>query len=210
MKRGRHTSYSQHGICRMKDTENQIGQNYSEEQLLKLLSRQRESALKELYNRYWETLYINAWKVLGDEKACEDVVQEVFIDLWEKGKFSQIENLSAYLYKAVKYKTLMTLRKNRITEKHLAVLKEISPVQTIDRDLQVRELREEITYHLAQLPPRCREVFYKSRFEHLRNEEIAEQLNISKRTVETHISHALRYLRGVKELLMIIIWLGFF
>lgn len=194
----------------MKDIGIQKGQNLSEEQLLNLLSMQRESALKELYNRYWEALYIHALKVLGDEKASEDVVQEVFIDLWEKGKFGQIENLSAYLYKAVKYKTLMALRKNRITEKHLALLKEISPKQTDDRTLQVQELREEITNHLAHLPPRCQEVFYKSRFEHLRNEEIAEQLNISKRTVETHISHALRYLKGVKELLIIIIWFGQF
>lgn len=194
----------------MKDRGNQIGQNLSEEQLLKLLSKQRESALKELYNRYWEVLHTHALRVLRDEKASEDVVQEVFIDLWEKRKFGDIENLSAYLYQAVKYKTLMALRKNRITERHLEVIKEFSPVQSYDRTLQIKELREEITHHLEHLPPRCREVFYKSRFEHLRNEEIAEQLNISKRTVETHISHALRYLRGVKELLMIMIWLGLF
>lgn len=194
----------------MKNKEGKTSQNLSEDQLLKLLSKQRESALKELYNRYWEPLYFHAWKVLGDKNASEDVVQEVFIDLWEKGKFGKIENLSAYLYQAVKYKTLMALRKNRITEKHLEVIKQISPVQTFDRTLHMKELHDEITHHLEQLPPRCREVFYKSRFEHLRNEEIAEQLNISKRTVETHISHALRYLRSVKELMIMIIWLGLF
>ncbi|MBY5956774.1 RNA polymerase sigma-70 factor [Membranicola marinus] len=194
----------------MKDRINRLTQNLSEQQLLKNLSRRKESSLKELYNRYWETLYLQAWRILQDEKASEDVVQEVFIDLWEKRKFGDIENLSAYLYQSVKYKTLMMLRKNRITEKHLEVIKEISPVHTFDRALQVKELHEDITYHLQQLPPRCREVFYKSRFEHLKNDEIAEQLNISKRTVETHISHALRYLRGVKELLMLMIWLGLF
>lgn len=192
----------------MKDRITQVTQNLSEQQLLKKLSRRRKGALKDLYNQYWEPLYIHAWKVLREEKASEDVVQEVFIDLWEKGKFEQIENLSAYLYKSVKYKTLMALRKNRITKEHLEVFKEIRPLHTFNGALQIKELREEITHHLEQLPPRCREVFYKSRFEHLRNEEIAEQLNISKRTVETHISHALRYLRGVKELLMIIIWLN--
>lgn len=194
----------------MKDRINRLTQNLSEQQLLKNLSRRKESSLKELYNRYWETLYLQAWRILQDEKASEDVVQEVFIDLWEKRKFNDIQNLSGYLYQAVKNRTLMALRKNRITEEHLNAFKKIRPVQTVDHTLQIKELRREITHHLEHLPPRCREVFYKSRFEHLKNDEIAEQLNISKRTVETHISHALRYLRGVKELLMMMIWLGLF
>lgn len=194
----------------MKDRINRLTQNLSEQQLLKNLSRRKESSLKELYNRYWETLYLQAWRILQDEKASEDVVQEVFIDLWEKRKFNDIQNLSGYLYQAVKNRTLMALRKNRITEEHLNAFKKIRPVQTVDHTLQIQELRREITHHLEHLPPRCREVFYKSRFEHLKNDEIAEQLNISKRTVETHISHALRYLRGVKELLMMMIWLGLF
>lgn len=176
-----------------------------DQRLLRSLAGRDEKALRELYDRYWEPLYLRAFKVLGDEKSSEDVIQEVFIDLWEKRKFNRIEDLSAYLFQSVKYKTLMTLRYNKIQDRHLEVFRQISPGVTEDHVLQMRELREEIHHHLTGLPPRCREVFYKSRFEHLANDEIAEQLNISKRTVETHISHALRYLRGVKELLVLLV-----
>src|SRR5690554_5126548 len=78
----------------------------------------------------------------------------------------------------------------------------------LDVQLETKEMSDQINRHLKNLPPKCREVFYKSRFENLKNDEIADQLNISKRTVETHISHALRYLKGVKELLIFLIFLG--
>lgn len=192
----------------MKESAKQFDQPISEEQLQSLLSRSKESALRALYDRYWEGLYLQTYTVLGDGPASEDVVQEVFIDLWEKRKFNRIEDLSAYLYQAVKYKTLMAIRHNKINDRHLEIFKELNPTHAIDHELEVRELHEAINHHLTRLPPRCREVFYKSRFEHLKNDEIAEQLNISKRTVETHISHALRHLKGVKELLVFILWMG--
>src|SRR5690606_2189839 len=96
----------------------------------------------------------------------------------------------------------------RITDGHLEIFRKLVPTHATDHKLEVRELSDEINHHMMNLPPRCREVFYKSRFEHLKNEEIAAQLNISKRTVETHISHALRHLKGVKELLVVLIYLG--
>lgn len=181
---------------------------FSDEHLLSILSLRQESALKELYSRYWEPLYLQAYKVLGDGKASEDVVQEVFIDLWEKRKFDRIEDLSAYLFQSVKYKTLMALRHDRIQASHLEILRTLLPVCETGQTLQLEELSESINHHLKTLPPKYREVFYKSRFEHLKNDEIAIQLNISKRTVETHISHALRHLKGVKELLIFLIFLG--
>lgn len=183
--------------------------NLSDRQLLILLSQRREEALKELYTRYWNRLYIQARKVLDDRNACEDVVQEVFIDLWEKKSYDQIQKFSAWLHQAVRYKTLMTLRKNHINDRHLEIFQTLVPVQqTPVQEFRLRELKEEIINHMAHLPPRCREIFYKSRFENLGNQEIADQLNISKRTVETHISHALRYLKGIKEFLILILLIG--
>ena len=192
----------------MKKPEKHNTFSLQDQRLLRSLAGRDEKALRELYDRYWEPLYLQTFRILGNNKSSEDVVQEVFIDLWEKRKFNHIEDLCAYLFQSVKYKTLMALRHNKIQDRHLEVFRQISPTDIEDHVLQVRELREEIHHHLNKLPPRCREVFYKSRFEHLANEEIAEQLNISKRTVETHISHALRYLRGVKELLGFLLVLG--
>ncbi|WP_236977144.1 RNA polymerase sigma factor [Membranihabitans maritimus] len=177
----------------------------SDEVLLQKLRKNNQLALQELYARYWDQLYINAYKILKSKSASEDVVQEIFIDLWEKRKFNSIGNLPAYLYQATKYKTLMALRRNNIQQKHLDILENIKQEQFADSIIELKELREEVVNYLDNLPERCREVFYKSRFEHNSNQEIAEQLGISKRTVETHISNALKYLRGVKELLVMII-----
>lgn len=102
----------------------------------------------------------------------------------------------------------MALRQNKIRDRHLTIIRELSPQYTLNHNLESVVLSEHIDLHLKNLPPKCREVFYKSRFENLKNEEIADQLNISKRTVETHISYALRYLRGVKELLIFLIFFG--
>lgn len=192
----------------MKSTINQIDQNRTDKKLLSAIGRRDERAFKELYDRYWEPLYVHAHKVLGEGKASEDVVQEVFVDLWLKGSYNHIDNFQSYIFKSVKYKTLMALRKNRIEHHHLEEFKSIRPSHSVNHEIKSNEFREQLIHHLNKLPPRCREVFYKSRFEHFNNQEIADQLNISKRTVETHISHALRHLKRVKELLMIIIWIG--
>lgn len=189
-------------------SENHTVSSLPDERLLILLSGKSESAFRELYQRYWVQLYTSARRVLRDEKSAEDIVQEVFIDLWKKDSYDHIENLPAYLHQAVRYKTLMALRKNKISNYHLEIYRETVPENVSNQELRFSELQEEIVYHLEQLPPRCREIFYKSRFEHMKNQEIAEQLNISKRTVETHINHALRYLKGVKELLFFLLSLG--
>lgn len=178
----------------------------TDSQLLELLSKRNKYAFKELYSRYWDRLYLQARNILMDKNACEDVVQEVFIDLWEKKSYDQIRNFSAWIYQAVRYKTLMVLRKNNISDRHLEIFKSLTihyqkPIQ----EFRLKELEKEIVSQMANLPPRCREVFYKSRFENLENQEIADQLNISKRTVETHISHALRYLKGVREFLVFVL-----
>ena len=76
-------------------------------ELLSLLTDRNEMALRTIYERFWNQLYIDAWKVLKNDKASEDVVQEVFIDLWEKKSYDHIDNFDAYIYQAVKYKTLM-------------------------------------------------------------------------------------------------------
>lgn len=180
----------------------------SDQTLLSLLKTQKEEALYLLYEKYWDDLYLQAFKVLKDTKSCEDIVQEVFIDVWKKSDQLTIQHLKAYLYQATRFKVLMVLRKGKISSEHLEVFQRIQARTDVNTVLEVQELKEQILVHLNHLPQKCREVFYKSRFEHITNQEIADQMGISKRTVETHISHAIKYLRGVKEILMLV--LGFF
>ena len=142
---------------------------------------------------------------------AEEVVQEVFIDFWEKKKWNQeIDNLPAYLKKAVVYKSIDIIRKQkRSPEKEgLEIIDDI----TVSKDLSAEDIlisEENYSYlknEINKLPERTKEVFMLSRFEKMPYKEIAEQLNITDKTVEYHISKALK---TIKEALIIGVLLGF-
>ncbi|MEM8894831.1 MAG: RNA polymerase sigma-70 factor, partial [Bacteroidota bacterium] len=129
-----------------------------------------------------------------DEEACKDIVQEVFLSVWTDDELVKIENAKAYFHQAVRYKVLMELRRGKVSEKHLQTL-QLLEVNSTEELFNFQELNETIENTIQTLPEKCREVFVLSRMEHLSNKEIAERMNISIRTVETHISNALRILR---------------
>lgn len=179
--------------------------DYSGQNPAKKLGKRDEAVFREWYDLFWDDMFIQAYKVLKDSSMSEDIVQEVFTDLWDKKQFHRIENLPAYLHQSVKYKVLKALRKNRIRQDHLRTSKEIQSKLSGTTPLMSEELKEEILHYMERLPTKCRKVFYKSRFEHIPNREIAKEMGISIRTVETHISHALKLLRRIRKTM---IWLS--
>lgn len=165
-------------------------------ELLQLVKEGNRTAFEEIFKRYWKRLFAYAFKIFNDEKICEDNVQEIFISFWEKSNDSNILNLEAYLIRSVKYKIANHIRDLKFTPVHLEILKNIpNPVQT-DNDLEYEEFEAEIFNEIKKLPPKCQQVFRLSRFENYTNPEIAEELNISIRTVEKHISNALKFLKS--------------
>mgnify|MGYP001795280805 CR=1 FL=1 len=167
----------------------------SDQELIKLLKKDDARALDQVFNRYWETLFRLAENVLLDENASKDIVQEIFINLWERRHQVTIDNLRAYLTQAVKYQVATYLRRGKFTDRHQEQLASLAFANQTEEIVHFNELEKNILDLLTNLPERCREVFYLSRFQGLNNREIAEQLNISIRTVETQISKALKFLR---------------
>lgn len=167
----------------------------SDEKLVALLTKNDEEAFEEIYNRYWETLFSYAYNVLSNPSAAKDVVQNIFINIWERRDKLSVHNLYAYLLQSVKYRIASSLRKNRLDDRQLSELKFIGSANTTEENLVFKESKEEILAHLEHVPARSREVFCMSRFDNFTNQEIAENLGISIRTVETHISKVLKYLR---------------
>ena len=167
----------------------------SDEKLLTLLKKGNALAFDELFNRYWALLFKSADKLLLDEDAAKDVVQEIFVDLWKRRETLQVSNLKAYLLQAVKYQIVEQLRKGKFTERHEERLISLHFSNATEEMVMANELYESLERSLQGLPDRCYEIFLMSRFENLSNREIANRLNISIRTVETQISNALRYLR---------------
>tara|TARA_R110002049_G_scaffold123553_4_gene278774 strand:- start:4182 stop:4760 length:579 start_codon:yes stop_codon:yes gene_type:complete len=167
----------------------------SNQQLLILLKKGNEGAFNEIYNRYWNILYAYAFRIYTEEKICEDIIQEVFIRLWEKAKTTDITNIEGYLFKAIKYKIATHIRDLKFTNAHTEVLQNIAITNTSEKNLEYKEFEKNILLEIEKLTPKCKRVFTLSRFEQCSNLEISEKLNISIRTVEKHISDALKELK---------------
>ena len=168
-------------------------------------------AFEELFERYWEMLFRFCNGILGDEELCQDIIQEIFTDLWQRRKTLRIENVKAFLFQAVRNKVAKHIRHIQLKRKHLEVIAKLSGVGlSTEAIYELKELRQTIDEHLKALPNRCYQIFKLSRFEHYSNQEIAQQLNISIRTVETQISRAIKHLRiSLKPELLVIIALLF-
>lgn len=167
----------------------------SDEQLLQSLQQDSRQAFNELYFRHWENLYRSAYAALRDEDSAKDIVQEVFFSIWKKRHTQQIRQLSAYLFQAVKFQVARQLRQGKLLDSHVEQLGHLHAMNTTEESLYAAELDALLETTLGKLSERCRDVFYLSRFEQLSNKEIALRLNLSTRTVEWHISNALKHLR---------------
>lgn len=167
-------------------------------ELIHRLSENDESALSIIYKEHWELMYIAAYNLVKSKQVSEDIVQDVFVNLWEKRERLVVKtSLKGFLYTSTIYKTYDYFRRNKsaITVELLESFNELQQSSDPAKELMDKELNEFIENIINELPERCRVVFNLSRKENLSNKEIAEQLKISIRTVEGHISKALRILR---------------
>lgn len=178
----------------------------SDSDLLQLVGRGDQKAFSIIFDRHWKRLYHAALQVVNDEAVAEDVVQDCFLSFWEKGAHKPIENIGAYLFQSVKYRCFMHLRSGTISKKHLDHINLVAQVETTEEAFDAQELQSVLDSSIASLPEKCRQIFYLSRFELLPNKKIAEQLNISPKTVENQITKALRVLRlSVDKLISIVL-----
>lgn len=166
--------------------------------LLQRIGAGDQKSFKHLYDTYWHRLYVAANKVLQDDLVAEDVVQEIFTSLWRKAAGLQVENLNAYLYQAVKFQVAKKLRERSNLEGYLRTMNRVIEEKhpQIEDKLHYADLLQRVNVLIGQLPEKCRDVFVMSRYQHLSNAEIAEEQQISVKTVENQINKALRYLRA--------------
>ncbi|MDR3118861.1 MAG: RNA polymerase sigma-70 factor [Mediterranea sp.] len=168
-----------------------------------------EVTYKALFRKYYPGLLFYATRLIGDEEA-EDVVQDVFVELWKRKDNMIIgDQIQSYLYKAAYTRALNVLKHRDIKDKHAAVEEEINRKrieyyypheqnETIKR-IEDRELRARIKEAIDELPEKCRIVFKLSYFHDMKNKDIAETMSISLRTVEAHMYKALKTLRARLE-----------
>lgn len=168
---------------------------------MRLLVRVRQEndvvAFRTLYERYWERLYVHAYAKLKSGADASDLVQEIFVKLWEKrGELEVRESLQGYLFVALKHSILNHYKQLLVRRQHLAILAQpTASALRYDQPNAYKELEEQISLEVGQLPDRMREVFLLSRNQHLTAREIAHRLSISEQTVRNQISDALRRIR---------------
>lgn len=169
---------------------------YTDEQLLSLLQSGNDEVFTELYNRYWERMVTLAYCKLRSAEDAQDVVQDVFLDLWNRRSgLSVRHNFHTYIAAAVKYRLLTLLARQGRQKTGQDKLRLKKEDHCTEEWLSYQQLREELEKTVQALPEKCRLVFRLSRDAGLSEKEITHHLNISTKTVEAHLSKALRVLR---------------
>lgn len=182
-------------------------QDYSDLELMTLISEDDDQAFAEIYNRYKGVLYMHAYRILGSEDETKDVLQELFTVLWTKRNSIILKtSLSSYLYGAIRNRIFDVIAHKKVEERYISSLAAFIEEGECVTDHQVREneLAKLIEQEIALLPPKMREVFELSRKRNLSYHEIAEELHISDKTVKKQVSNALHILRGKLDIAFII------
>ncbi|MBA3705773.1 MAG: RNA polymerase sigma-70 factor [Bacteroidetes bacterium] len=180
-----------------------------------------ETEFNETFHLYYEELCRIVLPIVKDKDIAEDVVQDVFVKMWIRKDELEIKTtVKGYLYKAVVFRALDHLRKQKNTTKVNDELKVIYPQShnNVTDSVEEKELNIAINEGLDKMPENMRVIFQLSRFTGLKNREIAEQLDISIKTVESNMTKALKLLHEhLKPLLhstnhKMILWLlyGYF
>lgn len=170
-------------------------------------------AFSEIYKRYWALLYRHALKMTRNEEIAKDVVQDVFVSLWDMSNDLQLStSLNAYLYATTRNKILNLFAKEKVKTNYVQTLAlHLERGENItDHRLRERLLNEKIEEGIAQLPKKMRQVFEMSRKENLSYKEIAEELSLSDKTVKKQVSNAIKILRLKLNVLFSLLILGFF
>jgi len=169
--------------------------NADEETTWRSIQQKDGQAFENYYKEHYRLFFLAACNYVRDTGLAEEIVNDVFVRLWELAGTIQIQtSLKSYIYRAVINRSLNELDKNKRDRERQ---KELSrrPEDTFEiKEIEDNELKISLYRAIDQLPEQCQKVFRMSRFEELKQQEIADRLGISIKTVKNHITHALKQL----------------
>lgn len=191
----------------------------STEEIIRRLKKDDKSAVDELFSYYYPRLYHFSKSILKIENEIDDILQEVFVKIWlNRQKIGNAETFNAYIFTITKNEVLNLIRNNLKdqTFKDELFLRSVAEEYQTQNLIEFDEIKMGIDKIVTSLPEKRQQVFILSRTEGLSNKEIAQQLNISEKTVEDHITHAIKYIKnsmkemGIISLLYFYLFLWFF
>ncbi|MNK06420.1 RNA polymerase sigma factor SigM [compost metagenome] len=172
-------------------------QLYSDQILLDMLKLDKRQAFDAIYNKYWEGIYLYIAKIIKDEEAAQDLLQEIFVSFWLRCEELEIESLKAYLFTAARYRSLTYIKQNIKKNNYEESMSEFFSQHdhSLEQNIDAKELANFIDDQLQLLPEKMREIYVLSRKELLSHKEISERLSISDKTVKKQIGNALKIFR---------------
>ena len=169
-------------------------------ELLLLIREDDMVAFYQLYERYSRRLYGFVLRYIKQEADAEEIVQEVFIKIWEKRKTIDVySSFESFLFTVAYNATISQFRKRASEKKYLEHLKSLQQVERapdLTDEIHFNELNEKVQALLNELTPRQKEIFQLSREQGLAHDEIAKKLDISVNTVKKHITNTLAFLKS--------------
>lgn len=172
-----------------------------------------EKVFESVFKEYFKVLTIYAKKYVLDLDTAKDITQETFAKLYEKREDLEIHtSLKSFLYASVRNRCLDYIKLHKIRQQHKDQIKYQSSISSEDEDaekIRLSELKQKIHKVIQTLPTQNQKIFMMSRFEGKSNQEIADELDISKRTVETHISNAIKRIKTTVVLGVMLLVISF-
>ena len=172
---------------------------YHDDQLLiERLSNDGERAFDYIYDLYWKQLFQYAYNRLQSEDAAKDIVQDVFVSLWNKKEGLKLNSsLSAYLFSILRFKLINFYHANEVRKQHALHINQYDHPSdnNIDQRVHVNEMNSILNSSIQNLPCKMKAIFELSRVKGRSIRQISEQLNISEQTVKNQLSTALKRLK---------------
>lgn len=169
----------------------------TDEALLEAIRNDNEEAFAELFNRYWKKVHDMAFPRVRSEEATAEIVQDLFISLWDKRASHSIKHIPSYLYKAVKNKALNYMEAQMVRKSYWDYCqKYLSGWDNItEKTVEFDDLMDAIETGMQQLPEKSRTVFQLNKLEGRSIPEIADRLNLSEKAIGYHLTQSLKKLR---------------
>ena len=170
---------------------------YSDQELLGLLRNGDRTAFDALYEKHWDAVYNQAFKKMRDPDQAKDITQDVFIYIWTHREANHIDNLQAYLFSAVRNNVFRVLKRDgRFFPIDELILEARVHYPQADAALMEKEFFKAYSLLVDAMPPAQQTIFKMRYHENLSTGEIAEQLNLSRKTVQNQLTRAVTLLRA--------------
>jgi RNA polymerase sigma-70 factor (family 1) len=174
-----------------------ISPRHTDQELLEALNLGDEKAFDILFDRYWYKAYEAAFAKIKSRETAEEIVQDIFMSLWDKRGTLAIQNFHSYLMSSIKYKSIDLIRIRMVQQKYWAYYKEYIPQSddTTEKSVAFDELIETLEESIVNIPEKSRKIFFLNKLEGKSVKEIAQLLHVSEKAIEYHLTKSLKELR---------------